>query len=795
MARSQQIWNSFSAGALSPRLLLRTDSDRYQKALQECKNFLITPQGSLRSRQGYEFIRPASVIGSPNRIFAFQAGGNESDMLVEVTAGDGLIHYYRDGSPLPDTTAHNFTQSELNDLYFVNQEKLAVILHPDHPPYYIEIALDGSITGEELPVELIPEIDYQDSDSPTAEPTRSDTYTITFEDDPGNTWLPSKPWILRYGGVFATTARGKVRSWDYTANSTDLIGRLNNALSRIPEINGPDTSYAIVPVGTPNATNVYDLTITGVNAGKLLEMFPLIREQERWVAIENELEEGDVTEPAWSYPTYVLHNGNYYQCIKTNVPDATNEPGVGASWMTYWTDLGATKPDTFDWQYPSGNVWVADAPGARKVYTPGNRGFPTVAVIHQQRLILMANPAASMGVFGSRIGAYKEWGLGPDDADPFFFEIDSTDTPTIKWAAAQRDLILGTSAGDYVITFRVTLSPSDIQAQKQNNARSHAAKAVTFNTDVIYIEQGKQKMRVTTYSELAKAQESTDITQLSENLLHRPVNRLALMQTPSPVVFALREDRTGRGEVIAFSIAQLDNSGAWFEFVCQGDIVDIAVLYSTINDEDELWATISYDGGTTYGIEKMKYPAREVDDDILIFQGISHLDGYVTGIIIQSDENVITGLEQFEGLVVAVTISDAFAGEYLVESGTVVLDAPETEENWDGLYVVGFLYTATAKTFPMATGNQRGTALGTKRRWNRIWFNLLDSALPTINGVLPPDRTPSTNMGWAEIVRVGLREYQVRDLGWDDGAITIVQDRPYPTHLIGFYGEYSSNNA
>ena len=208
-----------------------------------------------------------------------------------------------------------------------------------------------------------------------------------------------------------------------------------------------------------------------------------------------DVDELAVLEPAWSYPTYVLHNGVYYQCILPNTPATTpvsNEPPNAE----FWIDVGATKPETFDWQYPDGNDWIASTEPAPVYYWPGGRGFPTVCVVHQQRMLLMANPGFQMGVFGSRINVYKDFVRGPQDDDPFFFAIDTSDSPVIRWAEAQQHLIIGTSGGDYSFSGEVTLTPSDVHAQKQNNARSNASKAVTVNTDVFYIEQGKEKREI-----------------------------------------------------------------------------------------------------------------------------------------------------------------------------------------------------------------------------------------------------------------------------------------------------------
>ncbi|MCH7589728.1 DNA mismatch repair protein MutS, partial [PVC group bacterium] len=91
------------------------------------------------------------------------------------------------------------------------------------------------------------------------------------------------------------------------------------------------------------------LVITGPNSGKLLEIFPRNTSATREVSITNSLEDLPVLEPAWSFPTYVFHNSNYFQAIATHTSEtAVNEPPNAA----FWVDLGTTKPDTFDYQYP-----------------------------------------------------------------------------------------------------------------------------------------------------------------------------------------------------------------------------------------------------------------------------------------------------------------------------------------------------------------------------------------------------------------------------------------------------------
>ena len=312
-------------------------------------------------------------------------------------------------------------------------------------------------------------------------------------------------------------------------------------------------------------------------------------------------------------------------------------------------------------------------------------------------------------------------------------------------------------------------------------------------------EQGKEKLRTTSYRDELNSQTSRDISLIAEHLLNSRAKRLVLMQTPEVVIFGLRDD----GSLFGITYSPDQGVGAWFEFESQGTVIDICGAYSVLTNEDELWATITYDGGATHHLEKMPYPKRvftvpvNIGDQHLVDQGLVCLDGWVSGQILIGDNNVITGLEQFEGLLVAAMVDDAYAGEYTVNDGAIILDEPPDSDvpNYEGTYAVGLRYEAPAVTFEVEQGNPKGVAFGTKRRWVELHLKVLNSALPKINGQLPPDRSPSTNMSIAEIVRLGLKDLEISVMDWDDGSITILQDRPYPTHILGFYGKISVENA
>ena len=149
-------------------------------------------------------------------------------------------------------------------------------------------------------------------------------------------------------------------------------------------------------------------------------------------------------------------------------------------------------------------------------------------------------------------------------------------------------------------------------------------------------------------------------------------------------------------------------------------------------------------------------------------------------------------MDHLGGHEVACLVNDAWTGTYTVVNGSINLEDNNIggTEPYSGVYAVGIQYTGLLETFEIVTGNDRGTGLGTTRRWSNLYIRLLDSALPIVNGVLPPDRTPKTPMNIAEILRMGLQSVNIRGAGWGDGSVTVVQDKPYPTQVVGLYGEF-----
>jgi hypothetical protein len=805
MARFQHAITNFSGGVMSPRLTTRVDSDTFNTALALGENFIVSPHGGLQARRGFQDMAGTTL----SRIFQFHRGGDKDDITVVITTIDvntSRIDLYTDENWVtPIATFTDLLSPVSEDLYFHNTERLGVIVHPDHPPYYIDVTETGAYKGGHLTFDRVPSVIYYDDKSPQVASTDS-TYELTFPAD----WVSGDRYKIIYGNDVAfegadDRARLFLPAWSEGLATSDAV----NAESIRQGIKGTiwAMSNASLVTVVANTTLAFTVTYTGPGSGRDLD---IINEQGQRGDVEV-LQKGIFTtgaEPAWSYPNVVLHNGNYYQCIKPNWPIEApgpndNEPGVStpdSKWEEFWLDLGATKPDWYDYQYPDGNPWNGQNPGDLEnttdavVYGVWDRGWPQVAVFFQQRLIVFALDDQPTTVYGTRIGDYRDWQPGVGASDPFIFDLDTSDSPKIKHAeVTQSALVIGTSAGDFRLGGDVTLGPTDVQLTKQNSARSYKTRAVSMQNTAFYIEQGREKLRGTLYGRDRNSWTSTEMSLVAEHLFYEKISRLVLVQAPDVMLYALRDD--GNLVAMAWVPAGQSYQPAFTEIITSGTVVDICGYYSSSAEEDYLLALVNHSGN--YRIERMPYPERDLqertkDADItLTEQGIVHMDAWITGQLIQS--NLINAPFRYNNTVVDVQVNDAYVGKILVdELGRIIL--PEDYEVGDE-YAFGYGYICTGTTFELGVGNQRGVTLGTKRRWNKVYARLLDSALPTINGQLPEDRTPALVMGVAETLRAGLQDPVITDLGYNDGVLTVVQDKPYPTHVLSLFGEVSVDNA
>lgn len=141
---SSVIQTNFTAGELSPRLLGRTDIDKYKNGAATIKNFTVLKHGGVTRRMGTKFVKSTKGNGKV-RLVPFQYSSTQTYML---EFGVGYIRVYRDSGELLEEdeqieiTATEegvfggiYTESELSELNFAQSADVLFVTHPNHIPF------------------------------------------------------------------------------------------------------------------------------------------------------------------------------------------------------------------------------------------------------------------------------------------------------------------------------------------------------------------------------------------------------------------------------------------------------------------------------------------------------------------------------------------------------------------------------------------------------------------------------------------------------------------------------------
>ena len=109
---------------------------------------------------------------------------------------------------------------------------------------------------------------------------------------------------------------------------------------------------------------------------------------------------------------------------------------------------------------------------------------------------------------------------------------------------------------------------------------------------------------------------------------------------------------------------------------------------------------------------------------------------------------------------------------------------------WGQTAYLGLFYKNDIQLLSVEGVSNRGTSQVSKRRWNKLFLRLNNSAIPLVEGQYPKDRTPATPMGSGEPFITG--DVDIIDMGSGEGDLVIIQDKPLISEITGLFGKVKS---
>jgi hypothetical protein len=452
----------------------------------------------------------------------------------------------------------------------------------------------------------------------------------------------------------------------------------------------------------------------------------------------------------------VFANGGVFRLVSKVEPDPTDSSFTSKQYLGYWEKSPTCAGPSSSW----GHGWSFGT------------GFPGVATIHQQRLVMAGFKDPPSSVVASsparpdqtRVG---DWAGQPDS--PLNLKLTGVASDeSVRWLASQnRHLQIGTTHGEYSLR-GVPLSPQSIGLEPHSKYGSTAAYqgVASIGPFSAFLAEGGSTLREMQVESDTGQFVSPNVLSLAEHILD-PGDKyvqIVAIQNRSPF-YALRS-KSGR---LVFFSRHIESQIAapspveLFKHRAETDLglattpaskkcVQIWSMKSQTAEDEVLWALWQYTPQGAVG----SYTA---------FVAESYEDGvYVDGRTAATVEGGALGLpRRLSGRTLSVFENGNYLGDYDSTDGVAgqaVRITMEFAANSNSSYTVGEPYIFKASpTVKDSVFRDGATTAGEIRQINNVRLYLVESSAGNIvednsSQVLPPNS--SSFSGWVEVPGVGV---------------------------------------
>ena len=256
-------------------------------------------------------------------------------------------------------------------------------------------------------------------------------------------------------------------------------------------------------------------------------------------------EEGTESDGRWTWE--YRHSGEGY-CLITS---KTSGSHVVA-------DVVARLPESMS----SGTDTDATPRWSFGAWSPVNK-YPRSVTFFEDRLWWAGSTANPQTLWASQSGSYENHRIVGLDESALIFTLNTDQVNTIEWMVAGRQLQLGTTGGEFVVS-----AASDTEALVPGNVR--VVRHSTFGSKefvepmqveqvVLFTQRLGRKLRELVYDDPSQSYLAPDMTVLADHLTVSGIRWLSYQQEPFKVVWAITEG----GELLGFTYERDQQVTAW----------------------------------------------------------------------------------------------------------------------------------------------------------------------------------------------------------------------------------------
>lgn len=795
---------NFTAGELSPRLLARVEIAKYPNGAKTLRNAHPLVHGGARRRAGTRYMGAAKIAAKQTRLIPFIFSKTQAFIL---EYGDQYVRFYTGAGRIevtgtPVEVASPYLEADLDDVHYVQRADTLFNSHPTYPIYRLVRASNtawkmGAVAWDVPPTDEIGErpTTILTLGALTGSGITATASAAAFIDSDVGRYIESGAGLALITAYTSTTV--------VTVTIIDDFAALAQASGAWKITESPKTQV------TPSVAGPVGAAITLTAAAN-----------------------------AWKNNAQNTHVGSFVE-LNDGLVQITGFTSALAVTGIVRTELASTTASPSEGWALRQPVWNA------------TDGYPRAITLHKQRLVAGGSAAYPKTLWGSKVAEYFNFADGVADTDGFAFELTSDEYNPIEHIAATKALLPLTSGGAFSVKGGIEkpITPTNVDADDETAYGADTPRPVRVGNEIVYVEDGLQRIRAIGYRVETDAFNAPDISILAEHITGDGIFEMAFAKKPEQVVWMVRAD----GALVSMTIDRDQDVVGFGKSDTDGYFESVASI--PYNGTDQVWFVVErvVNGSTVRYLEVMEEGLQtdcavtgSVDEDAIVSAtwsgGVVTVEqtghGYADGDVIRlsgftpaayNDEVEITyidanhysfalatdpgattvvgtaakaalawtGLSHLEAKTVDIVADGYVAAQKVVAGGQVTLDkAAYTVE-------IGLHYDSEIVTLPPEVGTGTGSAQGNAISVHQVIARFYKSKGGKINGQPVLSRKFSTGAVLDQPVPEFTGDYDVETLGWgktgngedSDGSITFTQDQPLPQQVLGVIMRLSVNDG
>lgn len=388
--------------------------------------------------------------------------------------------------------------------------------------------------------------------------------------------------------------------------------------------------------------------------------------------------------------------------------------------------------------------------------------YPSTVGFFEQRLYYGGTSAEPQTVWGSVIGDYTNFTVGPNSDDAVQFTFASNRYDQILHLESARQLLAMSAGGEFsLVGGTAGITPSSVRIRANTFHGSAPAKPIRISQEVVFVQRDRKKVRAISYSVAEDTNLASDLTLFAEHVTGTGIVDMAFTQDPDYLLWATRDD----GILLSMTHLRDQQITGWARHITDGNFENLTSVPEATADQTYMVVHRVINGVNKRYIELLDYTTGAMTDAAVFGYNATKTASW-------------SGIAHLEGKSVAVVADGVPHPNRTVTGGSITLDYPVNNVE------IGLPYTTTLEMLHPAEQLPDGSSHARSISIPKITVRFVNTASCTVNNYDVPFRTNKIALGTPTPPFTG--DKQVMMLGWTvPQTIKIEQTRPAQMTVLG----------